>query len=102
MNVHRRQLHDHRLGARDFNRLGASAAVFELPRFARPVAAVSIFLPAQITRALQDYRPRLVLDAQGALILAQPAGGFFAAAWDTAADVEYTFYGLGCLALLAK
>jgi geranylgeranyl transferase type-2 subunit beta len=31
----------------------------------------------------------------------QPDGGFFAAAWDTAADVEYTFYGLGCLALLA-
>ena len=34
--------------------------------------------------------------------LAQPAGGFFAAAWDTAADVEYTFYGLGSLALLAR
>ena len=34
--------------------------------------------------------------------LAQPSGGFFAAAWDTAADVEYTFYGLGCLALLAE
>ena len=30
-----------------------------------------------------------------------PSGGFLAAAWDTAADVEYTFYGLGCLALLA-
>jgi len=29
-------------------------------------------------------------------------GGFFAAVWDEAADVEYTFYGLGCLALLAK
>ncbi len=28
-------------------------------------------------------------------------GGFQAAAWDDAHDVEYTFYGLGCLALLA-
>jgi len=27
-------------------------------------------------------------------------GGFQAAAWDTAHDVEYSFYGLGCLALL--
>jgi geranylgeranyl transferase type-2 subunit beta len=33
--------------------------------------------------------------------LEQPDGGFRAAAWDTTADVEYTFYGLGCLALLA-
>ena len=29
-------------------------------------------------------------------------GGFRAAVWDDAADVEYTFYGLGTLALLAK
>ncbi len=29
-------------------------------------------------------------------------GGFRAAAWDDADDVEYTFYGLGCLALLAN
>jgi geranylgeranyl transferase type-2 subunit beta len=28
-------------------------------------------------------------------------GGFHGAAWDPAHDVEYTFYGLGCLALLA-
>jgi geranylgeranyl transferase type-2 subunit beta len=26
-------------------------------------------------------------------------GGFFGAVWDQAADVEYTFYGLGTLAL---
>ena len=31
----------------------------------------------------------------------RPEGGFQAAAWDDAHDVEYTFYGLGCLALLA-
>jgi geranylgeranyl transferase type-2 subunit beta len=29
-------------------------------------------------------------------------GGFQAAAWDNAHDVEYSFYGLGCLALLAN
>ena len=29
-----------------------------------------------------------------------PHGGFRGAAWDNAADVEYTFYGLGMLALL--
>ena len=29
-----------------------------------------------------------------------PTGGFRGASWDEAADVEYTFYGLGGLALL--
>ena len=29
-------------------------------------------------------------------------GGFHGAAWDPAHDVEYTFYGLGCLALLNR
>lgn len=33
--------------------------------------------------------------------LQSPDGGFLAAVWDEARDVEYTFYGLGCLALLA-
>lgn len=32
----------------------------------------------------------------------QPAGGFRGAVLDEACDVEYTFYGLGCLALLAE
>jgi geranylgeranyl transferase type-2 subunit beta len=32
--------------------------------------------------------------------LEQPEGGFLGGAWDEATDVEYTFYGLGCLALL--
>lgn len=31
-----------------------------------------------------------------------PDGGFQAAAWDESHDVEYTFYGLGCRALLAN
>ena len=33
--------------------------------------------------------------------LEQRAGGFLAAQWDETCDVEYTFYGLGALALLA-
>jgi geranylgeranyl transferase type-2 subunit beta len=32
--------------------------------------------------------------------LAEPTGGFRAGLWDERADVEYTFYGLGTLALL--
>lgn len=31
-----------------------------------------------------------------------PTGGFHGAVWDPAHDVEYTFYGLGCRALLAR
>jgi len=34
--------------------------------------------------------------------LEHPRGGFLAAPWDESRDVEYTFYGLGCLALLAQ
>ncbi len=30
-----------------------------------------------------------------------PAGGFRGGLWDDRADVEYTFYGLGCLAILS-
>ena len=33
--------------------------------------------------------------------LAREEGGFHGAVWDTAHDVEYSFYGLGCLGLLA-
>ncbi|MFM9068414.1 MAG: prenyltransferase/squalene oxidase repeat-containing protein, partial [Planctomycetota bacterium] len=34
------------------------------------------------------------------LSLELPGGGFHGAAWDPACDVEYTFYGLGCRALV--
>lgn len=34
--------------------------------------------------------------------LEQEPGGFHGAAWDSACDVEYTFYGLGCQALLMQ
>jgi geranylgeranyl transferase type-2 subunit beta len=36
------------------------------------------------------------------LSLEQPSGGFFGAEWDEACDVEYSFYGLGSLGLLAE
>jgi geranylgeranyl transferase type-2 subunit beta len=35
-------------------------------------------------------------------LLERPEGGFHAASWDVAHDVEYAFYGLGCLALLPR
>ncbi|MBV9123560.1 MAG: terpene cyclase/mutase family protein, partial [Planctomycetes bacterium] len=35
------------------------------------------------------------------LALELPAGGFRGGLWDEGTDVEYTFYGLGCLALLS-
>ena len=35
------------------------------------------------------------------LALQEKEGGFIAGLWDDAADVEYTFYGLGSLALLS-
>jgi geranylgeranyl transferase type-2 subunit beta len=37
-----------------------------------------------------------------ALSLEQPGGGFRGGVWDDRADVEYTFYGLGVLALLGR
>ena len=44
------------------------------------------------------------IDAPAALRYARSleleSGGFHGAAWDPAHDVEYSFYGLGCLALL--
>ncbi len=33
--------------------------------------------------------------------LSQPEGGYRGGLWDDAADVEYTFYGIGVSALLA-
>lgn len=50
----------------------------ELPRYARPVAVVTLFLPALLDRTMRDYRPHLALDGQGQLELLPPARGFFA------------------------
>lgn len=56
---------------------------------------------------LQDLRIDDVLSAPRVLEyvtgwLEFPTGGFRGASWDEQADVEYTFYGLGNLALLAS
>jgi len=47
---------------------------------------------------------RLDIDAvrEYAESLDQPSGGFRGGLWDDRADVEYTFYGLGELALLSE
>lgn len=55
---------------------------------------------------LQDLRAEGMIDSAAAMRYARSlddeAGGFLAAAWDTGKDVEYTFYGLGTLALLSQ
>lgn len=47
-----------------------------LDRLERPVAALTVFLPVQLGRGLQDYRPRLVLRGEK-LVLEPPAAGFW-------------------------
>jgi hypothetical protein len=48
-----------------------------LPRLRRPVATVMVFLPLQLIRNLQDYRPRLAL-RDGRLALVPAASGLLA------------------------
>ncbi len=53
---------------------------------------------------LTDLRGLDAIDASAALrfarVLERGDGGFCGAIWDADVDVEYTFYGLGCLGLL--
>jgi geranylgeranyl transferase type-2 subunit beta len=55
--------------------------------------------------ATQEAKLGPILDPKKAAAfvgeLAAPDGGFYGAAWDRKVDVEYTFYGLGTLGLLA-
>jgi geranylgeranyl transferase type-2 subunit beta len=55
---------------------------------------------------LQDLGAKAEIDRQAALAFAQqqslPQGGFRGAEWDDGHDVEYTFYGLGTLALVSR
>ena len=51
--------------------------------------------------ALPDPVPPAAARAWAATELELPTGGFRGAAWDSHADAEYTFYGLGLLALAA-
>lgn len=49
-----------------------------LPRYERPVAVVTLFLPALLDRTLRDYRPHLALADSGELRLLPPAEGVWA------------------------
>ena len=53
---------------------------------------------------LTNLGARDEIDVSGALRYAKsletPQGGFRGATWDTGTDVEYTFYGLGCVGLV--
>jgi len=55
----------------------ALRAIDALARLEHPVALVQTFLPVQLQRNVQDYRPRLVL-RDGVLVLAPAAAGPFA------------------------
>jgi hypothetical protein len=48
-------------------------ALDTLARLQHPIAVVSIFVPVMLSRNVQDYRPRLVLSADGGLVPAPPA-----------------------------
>ncbi len=54
-------------------------AVDALSRFQRPVAVLTVFIPLQLRRSLQDYRPRLVL--RGDQLDWQPAANGFLSRW---------------------
>jgi geranylgeranyl transferase type-2 subunit beta len=68
-----------------------------------PIADLLSTLTGIVT--LADLEALAEIDTQAASNfvrgLERPDGGFHAAVWDDAHDVEYTFYGLGCQALLA-
>lgn len=46
-----------------------------LPRFRHPLAVVTVFVPDQIKRNVDVWRPRLVLGPDGALTIAPPSSG---------------------------
>ncbi len=68
-----------------------------------PIADVLSTFTGVLT--LTDLDQLDAIDIAAALNFAQsvehPTGGFLAAVWDESCDVEYTFYGLGSLALLS-
>lgn len=68
-----------------------------------PVADLLSTFTGSVALADLDGLAALDLDrvARYVAALEQPRGGFRGGAWDDAADVEYTFYGLGTSALLA-
>lgn len=67
-----------------------------------PLADLLSTFTGLVTLADLDRSDALDTDAAIRFVesLSHPEGGFRAAVWDEMRDVEYTFYGLGCLALL--
>lgn len=68
-----------------------------------PVADVLSTFTATLTLADLGMLPAIELDAARRYVgtMELPGGGFLGGVWDSATDVEYTFYGLGAMALLA-
>ena len=70
-----------------------------------PIADVlSTFTSLVTLRTIQAWdHPDIDLSAVARFVRSlYDGGGFLAAAWDEVVDVEYTFYGLGSLALIAR
>ena len=67
-----------------------------------PIADLLSTFTGSLTLMDMDSFEELDVDLMRGFVdsLQLPEGGFQAAAWDDAHDVEYSFYGLGCLALL--
>lgn len=68
-----------------------------------PIADVLSTFTGLVTLIDLDAAHEVDIPALQRFVLEQelPTGGFRGAQWDLAHDVEYSFYGLGCLALLA-
>jgi geranylgeranyl transferase type-2 subunit beta len=96
---------DIRQGVRDFLREvrsdeGGIQANSRIP-FADGLSTFTALLTLQDLQLVQpDDEPRIRNYVEANLEF--PTGGFRAASWDEAADVEYTFYGLATLALLVE
>lgn len=67
-----------------------------------PIADLLSSFTAALTLEDLDSFSELDIDLYAKFVdsLKLPTGGFRAALWDDAHDVEYSFYGLGCVALL--
>ncbi|MDA7950376.1 MAG: beta-hydroxylase [Pirellulaceae bacterium] len=68
-----------------------------------PIADLLSTFTGALTLARVDAWHELEVDRLEGFLsdLAQPTGGFIAAHWDTTEDVEYSFYGLATMALIA-
>jgi geranylgeranyl transferase type-2 subunit beta len=68
-----------------------------------PIADVLSTFTGLLTLADLDALAEVDLTAAAGYVreMESPSGGFRGAAWDDGIDVEYTFYGLAALALLA-